>query len=154
MNSKSIGFDFLFNADGYYRQGHCPWTYYSCSSGKADEHGLPQDNDAFDLLGRIEELGVDVDVAVWINGIAEDMTYVVCRDDDIQRLKDVFKALEDSGEVEKRYCNQRTGRLFATSENHTELGREPERPIARDLNLPSFGGRVVTAVVCLGVCWC
>ncbi len=80
------------------------------------EHGLPPDNDACDLLARLQELGIDV--AIWVIGIAEDTTYFACRKDDIQRLNEMIQALEDSGEIEKGFCNRRTERLFAASEMH------------------------------------
>lgn len=59
-----------------------------------------------------------IDVAIWVNGIAENTTHFACRKDDIQRLNDVIQELEDSGEIEKGFCNLRTERLFAPPEKH------------------------------------
>jgi hypothetical protein len=116
MNPNSIRFDLLFNADEYHRSGFCPWTFFAYPTSMADEHGLPPDDDACDFLARLQERGIDV--AIWVNGIAEDTTYFACRKDDIQKLHDVIQELEESGEIEKGFCNQRTERLFAASEKH------------------------------------
>ena len=82
----------------------------------ADEQGLPPDKDACDFLARIQERGIDV--AIWVNGIAEDTTYFACRKDDIQRLNRVIQELEDSGRIGSGFCNETTERLFAASEKH------------------------------------
>jgi len=82
----------------------------------ADEQGLPPDDDACEFLACLQERGIDV--AIWVNGIAEDTTYFACRKDDIHRLNDVIQELEDSGEIEKGFCNRRTERLFSASEKH------------------------------------
>ena len=82
----------------------------------ADEQGLPPDDDACDFLACLQERGIDV--AIWVNGIAEDTTYFACRKEDIDRLNDVIQELEDSGEIEKGFCNRRTERLFSASEKH------------------------------------
>ncbi|TWU44692.1 hypothetical protein Poly51_59610 [Rubripirellula tenax] len=116
MNPNTIRFDLLFDANEYHRSGFCPWTFFAYPTSMADERGLPPDNDACDFLARLQERGIDV--AIWVNGIAEDTTYFACRKDDIQRLNDVIQALEDSGEIERGFCNQRTEQLFAASEKH------------------------------------
>ena len=82
----------------------------------ADEQGLPPDSEACDFLARIQECGIDV--AIWVNGIAEDTTYFACRKEDIRRLNDVIQELEDSGEIRRGFCNEATERLFAASEKH------------------------------------
>lgn len=116
MNSNSIRFDLLFNADEYHRSGFCPWTFFAYPTSIADEHGLPPDHDACNFLACLQERGIDV--AIWVNGIAENTTHFACRKDDIQRLNDVIQELEDSGEIEKGFCNLRTERLFAPPEKH------------------------------------
>lgn len=80
----------------------------------ADEHGLPPDDDARNFLACVQERGITV--AIWVSGIAEDTTYFACRKNDVKRLNDVIKELEDSGEIEKYFCSLRTERLIAASE--------------------------------------
>jgi hypothetical protein len=116
MNPNSIRFDKLFDADEYRRSGFCPWTFFAYPTSMADERGLPPDDDACKFLGRLQEHGIEV--AVWVNSIAEGTTYFACRKDDIERLQNVIQELEDSEEFEKGFCNTRTERLFAASDKH------------------------------------
>jgi hypothetical protein len=116
MTPDPIRFDLLFDADEYHRLGFCPWTFFAYPTSLADEKGLPPDNEACGLLARLQERGIDV--AIWVNGVAEDTTYFACRKEDIQRLHDAIQELEDSGQIEKGFCNERTERLFAASEKH------------------------------------
>ncbi|MEZ6041102.1 MAG: hypothetical protein R3C20_11385 [Planctomycetaceae bacterium] len=116
MNPAPIRFDLLFDADEYHRSGYCPWTFFAYPTNLADEKGLPPDHEACDLLAQLQERRIDV--AIWVNGIAEDATYFACRREDIQRLDDAIRELEDSGRIKKGFCNERTERLFAASEKH------------------------------------
>ena len=61
-----------------------------------------------------------MDVAIWVNGIAEDTTYFACRKEDIQRLHDTLQDLEASGVIEKDFCGNCSARLFATLAEGTE----------------------------------
>ena len=116
MTRIPIKFDMPFDADEYHRSSDCPWTFFAYPTSLADEQRLPPDNEACDFLGCLQERGIDV--AIWVNGIAEDTTYFACRKEDIQRLNDAIQELEDCGEIEKGFCNERSGRLFAASEKH------------------------------------
>ena len=116
MTRIPIKFDMLFDADEYHRSGICPWTFFAYPTSLADEQGLPPDNEACDFLGCLQERGIDV--AIWVNGIAEDTTYFACRKEDIQKLNDAIQELEDCGAIEKGFCNERSERLFAASERH------------------------------------
>ncbi len=116
MNPNPIRFDLLFNATEYYRSGSFPWTFFAYPTSLADEYGLPPDDDACSLLARLQESGIEV--AIWINGISEDTTYFACRKDDIQRLHKLLQEFEDSGVIERAFCQQRTERLFAVPAKH------------------------------------
>jgi hypothetical protein len=120
MNQVPIRFDLLFDADEYHRSGFCPWTFFAYPTSLADDRGLPPDNEACDFLGCLQERGIDV--AIWVNGIAEDTTYFACRKEDIQRLNGVIQELEDCGDIEKGFCTERTERLFATPKKHRTIG--------------------------------
>ena len=111
MNPCSIKFDLLFDADAYYRSGLCPWTFFAYPTSLAVERGLPPDHDACELIAHIQNR--EIDVAIWVNGIAEDTTYFACRKEDIQRLHDVLQELEGTGMIEKDFCSKRSVRLFA-----------------------------------------
>ena len=116
MDSNPIRFDLLFDADEYHQSGFCPWTFFAYPSSMADNRGLPPDNEACDLLAQLQERGIDV--AIWVDGIAEDTTYFACRKEDIQRLNEAIQELENSGVVAEGFCNERTEALFAASEKH------------------------------------
>ncbi len=116
MNPDLIKFDLLFDADEYLRSGFCPWTFFAYPTSVADEQGLPPDKDACVFLARVQARGISV--AIWVNGIAQDTTYFACRKDDIQKLNDLIQELEDTGDIEKGFCNQRTERLVVASEKH------------------------------------
>ena len=112
MNPDSIRFDLLFDAGLYHRSGFCPWTFFAYPTSLADERGLPRDNEACKLLACLQTR--EIDVAIWVNGPGEDITYVACRHEDVQRLNEVLNELESSGTIEKNFCGNRSERLFAT----------------------------------------
>lgn len=116
MNPSPIQFDLLFDADEYHRSGFCPWTFFAYPTSMADERGLPPDVEACDFLARVQERGIDV--AIWVNGIAENTTYFACRKNDVRRLNDVIRELEDCGEIRRGFCDETTERLFAASSKH------------------------------------
>ena len=118
MNRQAIKFDLLFDANEYHRSGECPWTFFAYPNSVAVERGLPPDVEACELLGHIQSR--DIDVAIWVNGIAEDTTYFACRKEDIQRLHSVLQELEDSGIIDKDFCSKRSERLFARLNKSTE----------------------------------
>ena len=111
MNTSSVRFELLFDAEEYRRSGHCPWTFFAYPTSLAVERGLPPDADACRLLCDLQTC--EIDVAIWINGIADDTTYFACRKEDIQRLHDALEALENSGDLEKDFCARRSEKLFA-----------------------------------------
>ena len=104
MVPNPIRFDSLFDADEYHRSGFCPWTFFAYPTSIADERGLPPDKDACDFLAHLQERGLDV--AVWVSGIAEDMTYFACLNEDIQRLNDVIQELETSKVMRRREASR------------------------------------------------
>jgi hypothetical protein len=109
-----IRFDLLFDADEYHRSGFCPWTFFAYPTSLADENGLPPDKEACRLLACLQARGIDV--ALWINGIVADTTYFACRKEDLQRLQNAIRELEDSGDIEKGFCTAGAKRLWAASE--------------------------------------
>ncbi|MFG0260873.1 MAG: hypothetical protein ACF788_00565, partial [Novipirellula sp. JB048] len=71
-----------------------------------------------------------------MNGIAEDMTYFSCREEGIERLHTAIQEFEDSGAIEKGFCNERT-----------ERSGEREPPMTRVLKSSFRSGGPVTADV-------
>ena len=126
MKSDGIRFDLLFDADEYHRSGFCPWTFFAYPTSLAVERGLPPDNEACKLLANLQDR--QINIAIWVNGIAEDTTYFACRKEDIERLHDALQELEASGTIEKDFCGKRSERLFAKLAENTEQTdeREPE----------------------------
>lgn len=122
MNPDAIRFELLFDADEYYRSGTCPWTFFAYPTSLAVERGLPPDNEACELLSHLQKR--EIDVAIWVNGIAENTTYFACRKEDIQRLHDALQELENTGMIEKDFCSNRSERLFATDAEGTEQNVE------------------------------
>ena len=118
MNPHSLRFDLLFDADEYHRSGFCPWTFFAYPTSLAVGRGLPPDNEACELLALLQGRGIDV--AIWVNGIAEDTTYFACRNEDIERLNHAIQELEDSGMIEKNFCSKRSEHLFAQLAKRTE----------------------------------
>ena len=117
MTAHCIDFELLFDAQEYRRSGSCPWTFFAYPTSLAVEHGLPPDEDACRLLGDIQTRGIDV--AIWINGIADNTTYFACKSADIQRLNDALTELENTGSVGKNFCAKRSEELFAALEHGT-----------------------------------
>ena len=111
MNSDSIRFELLFDAEEDYRSGNCPWTFFAYPTSLADEHGLPPDPAACELLSQVQERGIDV--AIWVSEIAENTTYFACLIEDRQRLHDLLDELESSAKIERNFCRTRSERLFA-----------------------------------------
>lgn len=111
MNADSVKIDLLFDADEYRRTVECPWTFFAYPTSLSIEHGLPPDDDACRYLAEIQSRGIDV--AVWVNGIAENTTYFACRRDDIQRLADVVSSLETNELFGENFAAIRSEELFA-----------------------------------------
>ena len=126
MNADTVRFEMLFDADEYFRSGHCPWTFFAYPTTLADDRGLPPDADACDLMARLQQRGIDV--AVWINGMANNTTYFACRKEDINRLSNALQELEDQGMIEKNFCLNRTERLFS----QVRSDKESCEPAAND----------------------
>jgi hypothetical protein len=118
MNTDTIQFDKLFDADEHYRSGRCPWTFFAYPTALADDRGLPPDDKACELLGHLQKRGIDV--AVWIDGIENDTNYFACRKEDMYILHDTLQQLESQGIIEKDFCLARSERLFALATKSTE----------------------------------
>ena len=117
MSNDFINFDLLFDADEYRRSGECPWTFFAYPTSLARSDGLPPDDEACKFLCAVQTRGIDV--AIWVNGIAENTTYFACKRDDIQRLNDVMADLENGERFGDSFCAKRTEELFARLENGT-----------------------------------
>jgi hypothetical protein len=117
MNTDFVNLDLLFDADEYRRSGHCPWTFFAYPTTIAVDHGLPPDEDACQLLGEVQARGIEV--AIWVDGIADNTTYFACKKDDIQRLHDALEELENSDSFGKDFCAKRSEELFALLEHGT-----------------------------------
>ena len=109
--SDFVNLDLLFDADEYLRSGPCPWTFFAYPTTAANDNGLPSDVDACRLLGEIQARGIDV--AIWVNGIADNTTYFCCRKDDVQRLNDALNELEKPQAFGEDFCKKRSEKLFA-----------------------------------------
>ncbi|MCU0720515.1 MAG: hypothetical protein MUC83_12475 [Pirellula sp.] len=118
MNSDSIRFDLLFDADECFRSGRFPWTFFAYPTALANDRGLPPDDEACKLLAQLQQYGIDV--AIWVNGIAHDTTYFACRKEDMYRLNDALHELETRGIIDKDFCLVRTERLFSQAAKGTE----------------------------------
>ena len=116
MSTDSVNLELLFDADEYHRTEHCPWTFFAYPTTLAVDNGLPPDNDACRFLAEIQACGIDV--AIWVNGIAENTTYFACKKDDIERLNDLVKELESTS-FGKNFCVDRSEVLFARLERGT-----------------------------------
>ncbi len=117
MNNDFVKLDLLFDADEYHRSGECPWTFFAYPTSLARSDGLPRDDEACRFLGAIQTRGIDV--AIWVNGIAENTTYFACKRDDIKRLNDAVAELENGERFGDNFCAKRTETLFAMLENGT-----------------------------------
>jgi hypothetical protein len=120
----------LFNADEYHRFERCPWTFFAYPTTLADDRGLPPDDEACELLTQLQSRGIDV--AVWINAIANDTTYFACREEDMHRLHDAMQQLEAQGIIEKDFCRARSESLFALVAKGTEQYDPPKPPVGRE----------------------
>ena len=60
MNTASVKFELLFDADEYRRSGNFPWTFFAYPTSLAVEKGLPPDADACRLLCDLQAREIDV----------------------------------------------------------------------------------------------
>jgi len=104
MNTGTLKLDELFDAEEYRSTGSTPWTFFAYPTSLAVQHGLPPDSDTCRLLGEVQQRGIDV--AIWINGIAEDTSYFACRKEDSQRLHVVLAELEYNGDIEAHFLEK------------------------------------------------
>lgn len=109
-----------FDAEAYWRAGHCPWTFFAFPSSLADDHGLPPEEDAKRLLVELRTRGIQV--GIWANGIANDTTYFACPKEEIQRLHDALVELEADGSFEHGFCGKRSEHLFSLLARDAESG--------------------------------
>ncbi len=116
MSANSINLDLLFDANEYHRSGHCPWTFFAYPTTLAVHQGLPPDDEACRFLAEVQARGIDV--AIWVNGIAENTTYFACKKHDIQRLNALVEELENTM-FGKNFCSERSEALFALLEHGT-----------------------------------
>jgi hypothetical protein len=107
----SVNIDELFDADGYWRAGNCPWTIVAYPTSLADEHGLPPDDDAKRLFAELQTRGIQV--GIWADAIRENTTYFACPKEDIQRLYETLKELEEHGALENGFCGKRSEYLLS-----------------------------------------
>jgi len=114
MPPETIHLDLLFDADEYRRSEACPWTFFAYPTTLADVHGLPPDQDACRLLAEVQARGIEV--AIWVNGIGNNTNYFACKKNDIQRLQEVLKELENANLFGKGFCSKRSEELFAKVE--------------------------------------
>lgn len=114
-----------FDADAYYRAGHCPWTFFAFPRALADAAGLPPDDDAKRLLAALQSQGLPV--GTWVNGIREDTAWFACPKEAIERVGEAITALEDRGEFERGFCLRRTEYLFSLVETCNEPSGDDSR---------------------------
>jgi len=117
MSAVPVNPDLLFDAEEYRRSGQSLWTFSAYPTTPAVDGGLPPVDDACRLIVGIQARGIDV--AVWVNAIAENMTYVACRQDDIERPGIVVKEPE-SATFGRNFCADRSAELFARLEHGIE----------------------------------
>ena len=119
MDSNSIQFELLFDAEEYHRSGNCPWTFFAYPISFAEDRDLPPDEDACHLLAMLQERGICV--AVWVSGICENTTFFACRMEDIQKLNGALKEIEVCGMNGKDFCITRSQELFGFVEDRSHL---------------------------------
>ncbi len=112
MDSDSIQFELLFDAETYHRSGKCPWTFFAYPTSLATDRDLPPDEDACHLLAKIQKRGIRV--AVWVSRISENTTFFACRMEDIQRVKDALTEIDVGEQRATDFFINRSKELFAT----------------------------------------
>ena len=76
-----------------------------------------------------------LDVAVWVNGLADDTSYFACRRDDRQKLDDLLDGLQAAGIIERGFLESRTHQLFC----RLDSGAEDDGPNKPPENTGSAG---------------
>ena len=111
MNSEPIPKVMLFDAKEYRRSGCSPWTFFAYPTSLANDQGLPPDEEACQLLSHLRKRGIAV--GVWVSDFGNDTTYFVCPKEDIYRLNDALRELENEGVIDKGFCVTRSELLFS-----------------------------------------
>ncbi len=117
MDSNSIRFDLLFDAEEYHRSGNFPWTFFAYPTSLASAWELPPDIDACQLLATLQKRGICV--AVWVSGICENTSFFACRKEYIQKLNGALKEIEVCGMNGMDFCITRSQELFALVEDRS-----------------------------------
>ena len=112
MDSNSIQFELLFDAEEYHRSGNCPWTFFAYPISFAEDRDLPPDEDACHLLAMLQKRGIRV--AVWVSSISEDTTFFACRMEDRQKLDAALNEIDVRGINGKDFCISKSEKLFAS----------------------------------------
>lgn len=112
MVPHSLNTSSLWDADSYWHNGNCPWTFFAYPRSVADECGLPPDDDANRLLAELMQRGIRV--GVWRDAVPEHTSYFACPKEDIQLLDEALAELEQCGLLKPNFCTEHSERLFAS----------------------------------------
>jgi hypothetical protein len=115
--ATDVDIEALFDATALHRSGECPWTIFAYPTDIARTNGLPPDHDVQMILAELQKRGIPM--AIWVNGIEENTTYLACRCEDRPRVDQAITDLENQGILEKNFLADRSTRLFALGESST-----------------------------------
>ena len=82
-------------------------------------HWLAARRESLPVPGGIQRHGIDV--AVWVNGVAEETNYFAVRQQDVHRLGKVMAELETAERFGVKFSSRRTEELFAAQKTAESL---------------------------------
>jgi hypothetical protein len=112
-----VDVDALFDATALNRSGECPWTIFAYPTDIARPNGLPPDHDVQMFLAELQKRGIPM--AIWVDGIEENTTYLACRYEDRVRIEQAITDLENQGILERNFLADHSAQLFASRKSST-----------------------------------
>jgi hypothetical protein len=108
--SGPIDLDQLFDPQPLYERGECPYSFFAFPLSIANQHGVPNDQQAQEYIAAVQADGVPV--GIWLATPVEGTAYAVVRPGDIELLHRTIEQLADTRRFSNTFAAELCEKLF------------------------------------------